>query len=321
MNEEQQKALRAAVPEAEVGKLPRVTCPDCRESKSKVCSKHAKSKCQGCGNYITGAHIHLDYFGHAETTDRLLDVDPEWSWEPIGWGPDGMPLIGKQGGNLVMWGRLTVAGVTRLGVGTCVAGKDDAHKELIGDLIRNASMRFGVALDLWRKSEKAETELEHADEPVAPPQAPSPARTDQAQGITKPDPNLVRNDAATGDNLAAAAIIKNLTPDKLAICKEWWTNNGFPFMSSGAPNPLRLGADDLAAALDFLHDLDTTPEQPAGASDADRGGEETEAVRALANNGLLHPDEEQPLATPSETEAALARSRAHLNKPALGAKR
>lgn len=156
--------------------------------------------------------------------------------------------------------------------------------------------------------------------------------------------------AATGDNLSAASIIKNLTPDKLAICKEWWTNNGYPFMSSGAPNPLRLQGDDLAAALDFLHELDTgpqaggdgtasvvrarpdggaetpagpqsTPAEPAGAPDADRDGEETEAVRALANNGLLHPDEEQPLATPSETEAALARSRAHLNKPALGAKR
>ncbi len=49
-------------------------------------------------------------------------------------------------GNL--WIKLTVCGVTRPGVGD---GK--TAKELIGDAIRNAAMRFGVALDLWAKED------------------------------------------------------------------------------------------------------------------------------------------------------------------------
>ena len=49
-------------------------------------------------------------------------------------------------GNL--WIRLTVAGVTRIGVGD---GK--SMKEIIGDAIRNSAMRFGVALDLWAKED------------------------------------------------------------------------------------------------------------------------------------------------------------------------
>jgi hypothetical protein len=35
--------------------------------------------------------VMLDYVGHAAVTDRLLTVDPEWSWEPLALGPDGLP--------------------------------------------------------------------------------------------------------------------------------------------------------------------------------------------------------------------------------------
>jgi hypothetical protein len=52
-------------------------------------------------------------------------------------------------GNL--WIKLTICGVTRLGVGD---GKN--AKEVIGDAIRNAAMRFGVALDLWAKENLVE---------------------------------------------------------------------------------------------------------------------------------------------------------------------
>lgn len=169
MTPEQTAKLREPFPPEEVGKLPRVWCPKCRDASGKVCGDHAKSKCSVCSNNITNAHLHLDYVGHAELTDRLLDVDPEWSWEPANWTADGEPVISKHGNNLVMWGRLTILGVTRLGVGTAPANKDDAHKELIGDFLRNAAMRFGVALDLWRKSEKAEAE--HHEEPAATPPA------------------------------------------------------------------------------------------------------------------------------------------------------
>lgn len=170
MTPEQEKKLRAPFPADEVGKLPRITCPNCRKSGSKVCGEHRKSRCQECSNYITGAHIHLDYVGHAETTDRFLSVDPEWTWEPIAWTAEGTPAITQHGGNLVMWGRLTLCGTTRPGVGTAPREKEDAHKELIGDFLRNAGMRFGVALDLWRKSEKVEAEAEHAATPTGAPQ-------------------------------------------------------------------------------------------------------------------------------------------------------
>jgi hypothetical protein len=185
---EQMQKLREPFPESEIGKLPRVTCPQCRDSKSKSCPEHQKSKCDVCGNFITPRHIHLDYVGHAELTDRLLEVDPEWTWEPAAWSADGEPVIGKQGGNLVMWGRLTILGVTRLGVGTAPANKDDAHKELIGDFLRNAAMRFGVALDLWRKSERAEAEAEHSepDKPAAKPSkkaAPKAAQAPAGDGL------------------------------------------------------------------------------------------------------------------------------------------
>ena len=90
----------------------------------------------------------LDYCGHAAVTDRLLTVDPLWTWEPLALTPEGLPALDKAGN---LWIRLTVCGVTRLGVGD---GKN--AKECIGDAIRNAAMRFGVALDLWAKENLVE---------------------------------------------------------------------------------------------------------------------------------------------------------------------
>lgn len=101
----------------------------------------------------------LDYVGHAAVTDRLLTVDPLWSWEPMATDEWGNPKP-DDAGNL--WIRLTVCGVTRLGVGD---GKN--MKERIGDAIRNAAMRFGVALDLWAKENLVEfAQASHA-EPAA----------------------------------------------------------------------------------------------------------------------------------------------------------
>ncbi len=93
--------------------------------------------------------IMLDYVGHAAVTDRLLDVDPKWSWEPLGVQENGLPATDLAGN---LWIKLTVNGVTRIGVGD---GKN--AKECISDAIRNAAMRFGVALDLWSKEELEST--------------------------------------------------------------------------------------------------------------------------------------------------------------------
>jgi hypothetical protein len=105
--------------------------------------------CRACGGFHKLPAVQLSYVGHAALTDRLLDADPEWTWEPLSYAPDGTPLLDAQGG---MWIKLSVAGVTRLGYGDA-QGKigGDATKERIGDALRNAAMRFGAALELWHK--------------------------------------------------------------------------------------------------------------------------------------------------------------------------
>lgn len=141
---EQQKTglqkLREPFPEHQISLLPKPTKKDA-----------PKGKCNVCGGWHGLPAVHLSYVGHAALTDRLLDCDENWSWEPVAFGADGLPLLDKDGG---MWIRLTVCGVTRLGYGDS-QGKTgpDAMKERIGDALRNAAMRFGAALDLWHKGE------------------------------------------------------------------------------------------------------------------------------------------------------------------------
>jgi len=136
---ERYAALRVPFPREQVGKLPR-------------------------------GGITLDYVGHAAVTDRLLTVDPLWSWEPMALDA-GLPAIGQVGGDAVMWIRLTVLGMTRLGVGIVRKDAFERDKQLISDAIRNAAMRFGVALDLWSKEDLrhddgvAEWGNEHGDAP------------------------------------------------------------------------------------------------------------------------------------------------------------
>jgi hypothetical protein len=143
MKTEQAAALRKPFPKEAVGKLPK---PYKKDS--------AKGNCNECGGYHGLPAVHLDYVGHAATTDRLLTVDPEWTWEPMGVDAFGLPAPDGQGN---LWIRLTVCGVTRIGV-----GDGASMKERIGDAIRNAAMRFGVALDLWSKEE-----LEQAHGPAS----------------------------------------------------------------------------------------------------------------------------------------------------------
>jgi hypothetical protein len=111
--------------------------------------------------------VMLDYVGHAAVTDRLLTVDPDWTWEPFAIDPDGLPAPDREGN---LWIRLTVCGVTRIGVGD---GKN--AKERIGDALRNAAMRFGVALDLWAKENLVEfaqaAQTHRADPPPMPADA------------------------------------------------------------------------------------------------------------------------------------------------------
>jgi hypothetical protein len=126
------KRLREPFPPAQIGKLPK-------------------------------GGIQLDFVGHGWLTQRFLDVDPEWNWEPFAVDENGLPRLDEFGG---LWIRLTIAGVTRIGYGDAAGKKGpNAVKEAIGDALRNAGMRFGAALDLWCKGD-----------PDAPP--PPPPRTE-----------------------------------------------------------------------------------------------------------------------------------------------
>jgi hypothetical protein len=95
--------------------------------------------------------VTLDFVGHGFLTARLLDVDPQWNWEPLAFDSHGLPLLDEHGG---LWIKLTVCGVTRLGYGDAGGRKGpNAIKEAIGDALRNAGMRFGAALELWAKGD------------------------------------------------------------------------------------------------------------------------------------------------------------------------
>ena len=163
---EQALALRKPFPAESVGKLPKpVRSQDPDKGKCVAGSKYSAD-----GHYCGGYHsrsMHLDYVGHAATTDRLLTVDPDWSWEPFALDDAGLPALDR-GGNL--WIRLTICGTTRIGVGD---GK--SAKECIGDAIRNAAMRFGVALDLWAKEDLVEFAQAAAHRQGSPASPTSPA--------------------------------------------------------------------------------------------------------------------------------------------------
>ena len=96
--------------------------------------------------------MQLDFVGHADITRILLEIDPHWRWVPIAWD-NGRPAIHIENGIATMWGELTLLGQARLGVGSVRADKQELDKELVGDFLRNAAMRFGIALSLWTKQE------------------------------------------------------------------------------------------------------------------------------------------------------------------------
>lgn len=156
------KRLSEPFDAALIGKLPKATI------NSDEYKKLPKASCSICGGYHPKQNtIHLDYTGHAAVTQRLLEVDHTWNWEPAAIDQvTGAPMMTPEGG---MWIRLTILGVTRLGYGNSPMkfgqGKPltgDVMKELIGDAIRNGAMRFGVALDDWSKSDL------HAVDPTPP---------------------------------------------------------------------------------------------------------------------------------------------------------
>lgn len=124
----------------------------------------------------------LDFVSHGNVTRRLLEVDPDWNWEPMAYDVTGLPLFDERGG---LWIKLTVCGVTRIGYGE-PQGSDqyDRTKGAIGNAIRVAAMRFGVALDLWAKEDS--TPVTYRD--VSPDYEPK--ITKAVNGLPLPTPPM-----------------------------------------------------------------------------------------------------------------------------------
>lgn len=164
LTQERLAALRAPFPHDAVSLKPVYTGDyeygDGYDDRDGRIPESAWGKCEVCGRHHALPAKHLRYVGHARITERLNDVDPEWRLDPLAVDSDGVPII--RGGS--MWVKLTVCGITHIGVGDA-GGKTgpNATKEMIGDAIRNAAMRFGCGLDMW---------FEQDDDCVYPP-APS----------------------------------------------------------------------------------------------------------------------------------------------------
>lgn len=154
----------------------------------------------------------LDYMGHADVTLALLQIDPLFDY---GWlcKEDGSMLINKMGDLYVLEGWVTVLGHTRRGIGTCEARKSEIHKELIGDLLRNCGMRFGVATTLWSKAERHEWGV------------PQDAFAGKALEILR-------------------EVTKDFLPDQRAALRSWWAEE-----FGGIPVHADAGTDRLISAI------------------------------------------------------------------------
>jgi hypothetical protein len=137
----------------------------------------------------------LDFYGHANVTLTLLSIDPHWTLEPV-CDDRGIPVVEVKGNEAIMWGRLTVLGHSRMGVGVVAANAFDREKQLLSDLLKNTAMRFGIATQLWSKEEWAEPEV-----------------------------------LATPEQLGTIRAGIGQLADPAAF-KAWWTDQGFPPLKS-----------------------------------------------------------------------------------------
>lgn len=199
--------LREPFPPNQISKLPK---PYKKDS--------PKGNCDVCGGYHGLPAVHLDYVGHAALTARLLDADPAWMWEPVGFDDKGLPALDPSGG---LWIKLTVCGVTRFGYGDA-QGKTgpDAMKERIGDALRNAAMRFGAALDLWHKGDLyahehdgEERREETGDRPPAMDMSPKVRAARITAGVKAGDAAGAANALAGWDQDEVDAVWKLLAAD------------------------------------------------------------------------------------------------------------
>lgn len=232
----------------QISKLPKPT----KKQTEEVRNDYKKGKrCDLCGAWHHPDVVHLDYVGHAALTDRLLDTDPHWHWEPVAFNEHGLPAFDQSGG---LWIKLTVCGVTRLGYGHA-AGKQNQdpgarEKEVIGDALRNAAMRFGAALDLWHKgqlhaTEADDTEPEQKRQTDRKKDPKGPSKTTVQKGLKE-----LSHEMGTVTDMREWYALKNQYSDLIAIVEreypDWW--NGWPDQPDGF-TPLRRKSEMLEAQL------------------------------------------------------------------------
>lgn len=112
----------------------------------------------------------MSYISHAIITERLSEVDPNWTFRPIATYTYADPNTGRlhcEGVEV----ELTVCGVSRVEAGgpTRQDGFPNEIKNAYSDAIKRAAMRFGVGLSMWDSLVDAEFDDDYDD---APPQRP-----------------------------------------------------------------------------------------------------------------------------------------------------
>ena len=214
--------------------------------------------------------ITLDFVGHAEITRILIDIDPMWNWSPVEI-VNGRPAINETNGMATMWGYLTINGKTMIGVGSARSDKADLDKELVGDFLRNASMRFGICLSLWSKSEW--------DEHAAP--APKPAGVVSQENIERfkaacKEANLDPNEVAK----QAGVLLIGLKDSDMAKLRDTFKS------MKEQPKPLTNAEAEKAIVETFkatpvepVHNPNVKPSNP----DSKVGGTQLAKLKALMN--------------------------------------
>lgn len=215
----------------------------------------------------------LSYVGHAAATDRILSSDLRWNWEPFATTESGLPLLDydQNGKPVGLWIRLTIAGVTHIGYGSCLPTKNEAVKELIGDAIRNAGMRFGIALELWTKGE---LESGHNGE-ASTEQRPAPQRPQQRQ-------NAPRTQGSSNGGGNTSLLSEAQRGAILSIANKVFGRNTKEEMANLVDKPInQLSKNEASALIERLRTM--LPEQPAPQGGrVERNGNATPAQPSLA---------------------------------------
>lgn len=191
----------------------------------------------------------LDFVGHADITRILIEIDPNWQWVPIAWD-NGRPAIHVENGIATMWGELRLLGQARLGVGSVRADKQELDKELVGDFLRNAAMRFGICLSLWTKQEWDDLNTSKAPAPKAK-QTGTAAKTSAKASTASPEAGSEMLSDAQLSQFQSACAREKISPELVAA------NAGVKW---GEPIPatklvaLRAAFKELTELRDLAHD-------------------------------------------------------------------